>query len=51
MAYQPEGVHRVIFISQLTTLLVLQLLPGPTGLPGILEDDGPRNPGPPATAP
>ncbi len=27
MAYQPEGVHRAIFLSQLVTLLVLRLPP------------------------
>lgn len=27
LAYQPEGVHRVIFISQILTLLMLYLLP------------------------
>jgi hypothetical protein len=27
MAYQPEAVHRVIFISQMVTLLTLHLLP------------------------
>jgi hypothetical protein len=30
MAYQPEGVHRVIFVSQLISLLAIHLLPGPT---------------------
>ena len=28
MAYEPEGVHRVIFINQVLTLLLLHLLPG-----------------------
>jgi hypothetical protein len=28
LAYQPEGVHRAIFISQVVTLLLLHLLPG-----------------------
>lgn len=28
MAYQPESVHRMIFVSQLATLLLLALLPG-----------------------
>lgn len=27
MAYQPEAVHRMIFVSQLASLLLLQLLP------------------------
>ena len=27
LAYQPEGVHRVIFANQILTLLMLQLLP------------------------
>jgi hypothetical protein len=28
-AYEPERVHRVIFINQLVTLFLLHLLPGP----------------------
>jgi hypothetical protein len=28
MAYEPEWVHRVIFINQVVTLLLLYLLPG-----------------------
>jgi hypothetical protein len=27
LAYQPEGVHRVIFVNQILTLLMLYLLP------------------------
>jgi hypothetical protein len=27
VAYTPEGVHRTIFISQIATILCLQLLP------------------------
>jgi hypothetical protein len=28
LAYQPEGVHRAIFLNQVATLLLLHLLPG-----------------------
>jgi hypothetical protein len=40
LAYQPEAVHRVIFLSQLATLLVLHLPPGTTGRPGNLAGGG-----------
>lgn len=33
LAYQPEGVHRTIFISQVATLLLLHLLPDPVPQP------------------
>jgi hypothetical protein len=33
LAYQPEGVHRAIFLSQLVTLLFLQLSPGEADRP------------------
>jgi len=39
MAYQPEGVHRVIFVSQIVTLLLLHLLTDPAQPPGIAEPD------------
>lgn len=29
IAYQPEGVHRMIFLNQIATLLLLHLLPAP----------------------
>ena len=29
LAYQPEAVHRAIFLNQVATLLLLHLLPGP----------------------
>src|SRR5262249_45889617 len=48
MAYQPEGVHRAIFLNQLATLLLLQLLPGPARRPGRGEaDEAPTATGPP----
>jgi hypothetical protein len=34
MAYEPEGVHRAIFISQIATLLLLQWPPSGTEQPG-----------------
>jgi hypothetical protein len=34
LAYQPEGVHRAIFLNQIATLLLLQLLPGTARRPG-----------------
>lgn len=34
LAYQPEGVHRAIFLNQVATLLLLHLLPGPARPPG-----------------
>lgn len=34
LAYQPEGVHRAIFVSQVATLLLLQLMPDPPPQPG-----------------
>jgi hypothetical protein len=37
LAYQPEGVHRVIFVSQLATLLLLHLLPDPRRQSGTIE--------------
>jgi hypothetical protein len=52
LAYQPEAVHRVIFISQIATLLLLHLLPSATQQPGNYETDelgagvGPGGPGP-----
>ena len=42
MAYQPEGVHRVIFVSQIVTLLLLHLPPSPARQRSILESDEPR---------
>jgi hypothetical protein len=42
MAYQPEAVHRVIFVSQLATLLLLHRPPGTTQPPGLPETDGPK---------
>lgn len=30
LAYQPEAVHRMIFVSQLATLLLLHVLPSAT---------------------
>lgn len=33
LAYQPEGVHRVIFANQILTLLMLQLLPTAQDVP------------------
>jgi hypothetical protein len=37
LAYQPEGVHRVIFVSQLATLLLLHLLPDRRRQSGTIE--------------
>jgi hypothetical protein len=37
LAYQPEGVHRVIFVSQLATLLLLHLLPDGRRQSGTIE--------------
>ena len=37
LAYQPEGVHRTIFISQVATLLLLHLLPDPPPQSGMIE--------------
>ena len=37
LAYQPEGVHRVIFVSQIATLLLLHLMPDPPPQPGMIE--------------
>jgi hypothetical protein len=34
MAYQPEGVHRSIFLAQIATLLLLHLLPSTAQQPG-----------------
>ena len=42
LAYQPEGVHRAIFLNQVATLLLLQLLPGTAQRPGIGEADEAR---------
>jgi hypothetical protein len=39
LAYQPEAVHRVIFISQMATLLLLHLLPNSKQQPGSYETD------------
>jgi hypothetical protein len=39
IAYQPEGVHRVIFVSQIATLLLLHLLPDTAQQPGLIETD------------
>jgi hypothetical protein len=39
IAYQPEGVHRVIFMSQIVTLLLLHLLTDTAQQPGIGEAD------------
>jgi hypothetical protein len=39
LAYQPEGVHRVIFVSQIATLLLLHLLPDTPRQPGMSETD------------
>jgi hypothetical protein len=39
LAYQPEGVHRVIFVSQIATLLLLNFLPDPPRQPGMSETD------------
>jgi hypothetical protein len=39
LAYQPEAVHRVIFISQIATLLFLHLLPNAMQQPGIYGTD------------
>ena len=39
LAYQPEGVHRVIFLSQVATLLLLQLPPGTAQPTGQTETD------------
>jgi hypothetical protein len=39
IAYQPEGVHRVIFVSQIVTLLLLHLLSDTAQQPGIFETD------------
>ena len=52
LAYRPEGVHRAIFLSQVATLLLLQLPPGtaqPTGETETdkLSVDGGAAPGPP----
>ena len=37
LAYQPEGVHRVIFVSQVATLLLLHLMPAPPPHPRMIE--------------
>ncbi|HEX8202770.1 MAG TPA: hypothetical protein VF590_19995 [Isosphaeraceae bacterium] len=37
LAYQPEGVHRVIFVSQIATILLLHLLHDPPRQPGTIE--------------
>ena len=42
MAYQPEGVHRLIFVSQIATLLLLHLLPGTAHPPGSIDTDETR---------
>ncbi len=42
IAYQPEGVHRVIFVSQIVTLLLLNLSPGTGQQRGILETNETR---------
>jgi hypothetical protein len=34
LAYQPEGVHRAIFLNQVATLLLLHLLPAAADRPG-----------------
>jgi hypothetical protein len=39
LAYQPEAVHRVIFVSQLATLLVLHMLPNSALPPEKLAPD------------
>jgi hypothetical protein len=39
VAYQPEEVHRLIFVSQIATLLLLHLLPGMEHQPGIIDTD------------
>ncbi|SIO33826.1 hypothetical protein SAMN05444166_3901 [Singulisphaera sp. GP187] len=39
LAYQPEGVHRMIFVSQIATLLLLERLPTPACQPGMIEAD------------
>jgi hypothetical protein len=39
LAYQPERVHRVIFVSQIATLLLLHLLPDLPRPPGMTEAD------------
>lgn len=42
LAYQPEAVHRVIFVSQLATLLLLHRPPGTTQPPDHHEADEPN---------
>jgi hypothetical protein len=39
LAYQPEQVHRAIFLNQVATLLLLQMLPGKAQRSGIGEAD------------
>ncbi len=39
LAYQPEGVHRMIFVSQIATLLLLHLLPDPPREPVTIQAD------------
>jgi hypothetical protein len=51
MAYQPEAIHRMIFISQAVTLLLLHGLPSTSSPSAISHANGPRNIGPPPTVP
>ncbi|WP_406698288.1 hypothetical protein V5E97_05455 [Singulisphaera sp. Ch08] len=42
LAYVPEGVHRVIFLNQIATLLVLDLLPSQARRTDMIEPDSIR---------
>ena len=45
LAYQTEDVHRSLFVSQIATILLLQLLPA-TPVDGNGDDDDPQHPRP-----